>query len=228
MVRDMCNLRLKGQNPSRTAGEGGAHCEASAKQWEGEGASKAWHAGAVPSPGAVLRGAQDHATLSRSRGRGRDDWCLRGRFERPSRRLKGGFSAIELRRHGIGARPAIRTRNLRFLRPAPLPIGPAAHVGGPAGSRTPATRLEDGCSLPARQGLCNGAPERSRTSTSRLRRPGAVSRRRARHGGPCRNRTCQSSVRSAASVPADGPIGTACRSRTVPLPLERRGASPEA
>src|SRR5580658_516913 len=95
---------------------------------------------------------RDMSNLHRESICGKGNWCLRGRFERPSRRLKGGFSAVELRRH-VGARPAIRTRNLRFLRPAPLPIGPAAHVGGPVGSRTPATRLEDGCSLPARQGL---------------------------------------------------------------------------
>jgi hypothetical protein len=61
LVASGCAATAKARTPqeahqqplARIAGEGGAHCEASAKQWEGEGTSKASLAGAAPSPGSL-------------------------------------------------------------------------------------------------------------------------------------------------------------------------------
>ena len=49
--------------------------------------------------------------------------------------LKDRYSAIELYPR-VGTRPGIRTPNIFDLSEAPLPVGPAARVGDPAGSRT--------------------------------------------------------------------------------------------
>lgn len=62
----------------------------------------------------------------------------------------------------IGAPPRIRTANIRFLRPAPLPVGLAGH-GSPGGNRTRDNGFADhrALQLPA-----NGSENRIRTCTS--------------------------------------------------------------
>src|SRR5882672_9516204 len=49
--------------------------------------------------------------------------------------LKDRYSAIELYPR-VGTRPGVRTPNIFVLSEAPLPVGPAARVGDPAGNRT--------------------------------------------------------------------------------------------